>query len=977
VQVEYELPAELTPLSITGTGWTCDLPTLTCVKAGTVAPGARAATVTVVAVVSAGAPERLQSTVRASAGGAVPVVAVAPVVTAPAFGAAQFTTSVVDQAGDDETRAGATPFTATASFGPMATFRSGSGLSELIDTTRDVVTELPPGFVGNPQAVAECPSLELVASDGCPVASIVGIVRLLLSSPASTGVAFPIEPGRQPVYNLKPTSGYPAAFAIKVGTIPVRLNASVRTDSDFGVTISTVSPSAPPLANAEFTFCGQGVKVDDGIFPPFTRTYACVGTGEPGAYERPFLANPADCTVPHPTTVLTLDSWENPDVSRHYEYASPQVTDCGTLTFEPSVAIAPTVSAPDAPTGLNVDMSFPYEDNAGGQAPPPLKKAVVTLPEGMTINPAGAHGLGACTDAELNLGSKEPVTCPDASKIGTATATTPLLDESLSGSVYIRSQNSSDPESGEMYRIALVLENKERGLSIRLPGQIRADKETGRLVATFDENPQLPVSDVELRFKEGATAPLATPQACGPKAIDTELDSWGGQTAHRSSTFTVDCAAGLGRFSPSFEAGAAAPTAGASSPLVIKVGRNDGEGELRSIDFTLPPGETGRLAGVPYCPEAAIAAAAGRSGKEEQESPSCPAASRIGSVDTAAGAGSSPFHVPGTVYLAGPYKGAPISAVVVTPAVAGPFDLGTVVVRAPLFVNPETTQITAKSDPIPTILGGVPLRLRSVAITIDRPGFSVNPTNCEPMAVGATLTSAGGATANPSNRFQVGGCKDLAFGPRLSLRVLGKTNRGAKPRLKAVVTTSPGEANIRRAQVNLPHSEFLEQDHIRTVCTRVQWNEGAGNGSACPEGSIYGRAVAWTPLLDHPLEGYVYLRSNGGERKLPDLVAGLNGQVSIALWGKVDSGPNHGIRNTFEVVPDAPVSRFVLEMNGGKKGLLVNSEDLCEAPKVKRRAIARFTGQNGKVHAFKPLVQNECGKAKKSTKKNAGHARTR
>jgi hypothetical protein len=396
---------------------------------------------------------------------------------------------------------------------------------------------------------------------------------------------------------------------------------------------------------------------------------------------------------------------------------------------------------------------------------------------------------------------------------------------------------------------------------------------------------------------------------------------------------------------------------------VIKLGRKDGEQELTQLDFTLPPGLSAKLAGVAYCPEEAIAAAKGRTGKEELANPSCPTSSELGTVDTSAGVGSEPVHVGGHVYLAGPYKGAQLSSVVITPAVAGPFDLGNVVVRAPLYVNPETAQITAKSDPIPTILEGIPLKVRSVEIVVGRSGFSLNPTSCEPMQFGATMSGGSGATATGGSRFQVGGCSALPFNPQLSLKVFGKTNRNAKPRFKAVLTAQPGEANIARAQVNLPHSLFLEQNHIRTICTRVQFAEGNGNGSACPAGSIYGFARAYSPLLDRALEGPVVLRANGGERDLPDIVAALSGQINIALWGKVDSGPNEGLRNTFEVVPDAPVSRFELEMKGGKKGLLVISENLCSR-KAKTKAIVRMTGQNGALKKWKPKVKNQCKRKK-------------
>jgi hypothetical protein len=387
----------------------------------------------------------------------------------------------------------------------------------------------------------------------------------------------------------------------------------------------------------------------------------------------------------------------------------------------------------------------------------------------------------------------------------------------------------------------------------------------------------------------------------------------------------------------------------------------------------LPPGLVGKLAGIPYCPQSAIVQAEGRShpgdGAVEQASPSCPAASRVGSVRVGAGVGPSPFFVPGNVYLAGPYKGAPLSLAIVTPAVAGPFDLGVVVVRAALVVNPETTQITARSDPLPTILQGIPLDVRSVALKMDRQGFTLNPTNCSAMTLSGTATSTGGQGAALASPFQVGGCKGLDFAPKLSLRVFGKTNRNAKPRLRAVLEMKRGEANIRRAQVNLPHSEFLEQGHLKDICTRVQFNAGGGHGEQCPKSSIYGQAKAITPLLDQPLSGNVYLRSSS--HKLPDLVAALNGQIDVELDGKTDSGPNQGLRNTFEVVPDAPVSKFILELKGGKKGLLVNSENLC-APGAKTTAIAHFVGQNGKVSNFKPKVANQCAKATKKKGKKSG-----
>ncbi len=339
-------------------------------------------------------------------------------------------------------------------------------------------------------------------------------------------------------------------------------------------------------------------------------------------------------------------------------------------------------------------------------------------------------------------------------------------------------------------------------------------------------------------------------------------------------------------------------------------------------------------------------------------------------MNVGAGAGSTPFYAAGKAYLAGPYKGAPLSLAIVTPAVAGPFDLGNVVVRTALNVDPESTQIHAVSDPIPTILQGIPLDVRSIALTLERPSFTLNPTSCAPSTVGGSVFSVFGQSATVSSPFQVGGCNALAFKPGLSIQLKGATKRIGHPALKAVLTAKPGEANIGRAQVNLPHGEFLDQGNLNKTCTKPVLLEGK-----CPATSVYGKATAWTPLLDKPLEGNVYLVGGYGF-KLPALVADLNGQIRVLLVGKIDSGPNKGIRSTFEMVPDAPVSKFVLEMKGGKKyGLLENSENLCKAEPAKRRAVVNLTGQNGKVEEFKQIVENECGKKKagKPKKKAGGH----
>ncbi len=679
----------------------------------------------------------------------------------------------------------------------------------------------------------------------------------------------------------------------------------------------------------------------------------------------------------------------------------PLLTDCQPLTEawvgngphpaneKPSFAFEPDTSAGSSPTGATARLHIPQP----GLTEPSelvtahLRKTVVKLPQGLIVNPSAANGLEACSESQIGfLGSDFPSpspirfneaapNCPDGSKLGSFEVSTPLLEEKIGGTIYLAAQEENPFHS--LLALYLVVESPRFGLTLKLAGEVRPDPNNdGQLTATFDNNPQVPFEDLVLHFRGGGPrSELATPEVCGHYGTTGSLTPWSAEAGEAATTaepgFSVssNCAGSAGSrpFSPSIEAGTVDPKAGDYSSMVIRLKRKDGEQELDRLDFALPLGVVGKLKGIPYCPESVIAAAEGKSGKSELATPSCPAASQVGTVDSAAGVGSEPFHVSGRVYLAGPYEGAPISTVVVTPAVAGPFDLGTVVIRAPAFVNLETAQITVKSDPVPTMLRGLPLKLRSVVINVDRPGFILNPTNCEPMKFGASLHSSNGATATPSNRFQVGGCNKLKFKPALNLSLKGATKRSGHPALKAVVTYPKKGAysNIARAQVGLPHSEFLDQGNLDKVCTQPQLKS-----ATCPKRSVYGHAKAWTPLLDKPLEGPVYIGVGYGH-KLPDLVADLNGQVRILLHGKVDTTKHEGIRNTFEVVPDAPVTRFVLEMKGGKKyGLLENSENVCRKT---QRASVFFKAQNGLSEHLTPLIANDC----KKTNKKHHHGRVR
>lgn len=893
------------------------------------------------------------------------------------FGIESFSIELRDDKGGPFTQAGGHPyemkvdirFTTTE---PETTRNPKSVSANL----RDVKVQLPPGLIGNPTATPRCPAAD-VKDSRCSGATQVGFASV--ASARGGG-----EYG--PVYNVLPPRGVAAQLSARFNSFGIaRVDAGVRTGSDYGVDADSLSiTTLEGVEHIEMSL--WGVPADD----RHSDERWCEGEGAapPCPIDiplRPFLTTPTSCLGPL-QTVLSVNSWQDPELFDTAESTLPGMTGCDRLQFRPTLQIQPDTQVSDSPTGLHVDLHVPQNQNPIGLAEANLKDAVVRLPAGVVLNPAGANGLVGCSPEQVDLHGPGPAACPDASKVGTARIHTPLLDHPVEGAVYVAQQGNAGAARGanpfgSLLAIYIAIHDPESGVVVKLAGQVAVDPQTGQLTTTFRENPQLPFEHFELDFFSGQNAALSSPITCGSFTSTSDLTPWtspAGADAHPQSSFEMN--AGPGRscvsseaeqpHAPSFAAGTVSPLAGAYSPLVLNVSRADGTQRFSRIDATLPKGVLGKLKGIPYCSEAGIAQAQGRSGPGggslEQANPSCPSASQLGSVKVGAGTGSNPLVVDGRAYLAGPYKGAPLSLVIVTPAVAGPFDLGAVVVRTALYLDPEKVQIEAKSDPLPTMLEGIPLNVRRIALQLDRPNFTLNPTSCDPMAVTGQLVSTSGAAAALSDRFQVGGCGGLRFAPKLALRVLGKTGRNAKPRLRAVLTARPGDANIARAQVNLPHSQFLEQAHIRTVCTRVQFAAGIVPGEKCPTGSIYGKAKAWTPLLDGRLEGPVFLRSSSNP--LPDLVATLNGQVNIVLAGRIDTGRNDGLRNTFEVVPDAPVSKFVLEMRGGKRGLLVNSENLC-APGADTRAIVRFTGQNGKVHQQKPKVKNGCAKKRPAKKR--------
>ncbi len=855
---------------------------------------------------------------------------------------------------------------------------------------RDVNIYLPHGMLINPTATPRrCGEVEMEAY-ACPANTQIGVVNILSS------ITYPlILP--EPVYNMEPAPGKASNFGFVVVIYPVHIEGAVRPGdyTEMAETRGIPELLGKPSTGTQLLLWGDPTSptfdyARESTFGDCSHSPCPVPEQDTEA-----LAMPTSCSEV-PIGEAEAFSWEHPqgppvkrqDVMRDANGNEIGMTGCAGVEFHPTLKARPTTNVADSPSGLEVDLEVPQTSSLSQRATSNLRKAVVTLPEGLVINPSGANGLVGCSSAQIGIDTStavpngNPVACPDASRIGSMEVDSPLVDHPLPGSIYTATPYDNPFHS--LLAIYAVIEDPRAGLLIKLPGHVVPDPNTGRLVTTFDNNPQLPFSHFKLNFFGGAHGVLRTPATCGDYSTMSSLTPWSapdsGPPVAPRDDYSISsppsggsCGSSLAN-SPSLDAGVVSPVAAKYTPFVLHLRRGDGSQQISSFKTKLPPGLTGRLAGTAECSGAALAAAAGKSGAAEQASPSCPSSSHLGSVVAGAGAGPSPYYAHGDAYLAGPYKGAPLSLAVITPAVAGPFDLGTIVVRAALRLDQNTGQITAESDPIPSILQGIPLDVRSIDVQIDRPKFTLTGTSCDPSSVEGSMTSTLGQIAPLSSRFQLGECSGLAFKPKLGIRLSGSTTRGGHPALKGTVTMPEGGANIAEASVALPHSEFLDQGHIGTVCTRVQFAEGDGNGSNCPAASIYGAATATSPLVDYTLEGNVYLRSSS--HQLPDLVAALHGPpsqpIAVDAVGRVDSIKG-GIRTTFEGLPDLPVSSFVLSMQGGKKGLLQNSTNIC---KTTNRATALLAAQNGTGIELTPALKNsKCGKAKKPKPSHKRHNR--
>jgi hypothetical protein len=922
-----------------------------------------------------------QATLSGGGAASVAVTDTATVNTTPApFGIEEgrFIAASYGENGEKYTQAGGRPFAATTSFF-FNTKLNSEGEVVVPGNVKDANVQLPEGFVGNPQATPRCLQSEFTQGlPGGPRANL----TCKPSAQVGTAVVFFKKFGTRTssetvaVYNLKSPDNVPAEFGFIFANVPVRIDAHVIREPGANGTyrVTVLSPDI----NLAYKIYGVtltlwGVPANASHTPERFSELGQRGAPAEGP-EQPFLTNPADCVQAAfvaPTTTISTDAWEQPgaldaqgepvlsDPNWHTTQATaPAVTGCDLLGFAPTIGFTPGTTQADEPSGFNFHLDIPQHETVGVLATPQLKDTTVTLPEGVSISPSAANGLEACTDAQIAVESTDRGTCPLGSQIGTVTIKSQLLEKPLGGRVYIGQPecdpcSDADAENGKLFR--LFIEAEGFGVRVKLPGRATANTTTGQLTTTFANNPQLPFETLDLNLKNGPRAPLASPQFCGSGATTASLTSWatagtgpGGENipgtgvALASAPLSTDwdgaggaCPASL-PFAPAFSAGTEDSTAGAYSPFDVTFSRHDREQNMSGITVQTPPGLLGKIAGVSRCAE------------PQAQSGDCPANSRIATATSAAGAGSSPYVVSGPVYLTNGYKGAPFGLSIVVPANAGPFHLGNVIVRAAININPQTSALSITSDPLPLSRDGVPFRIQTVRVRVDRPEFMFNPTNCEPKAIGATLTGApvkGGEaalTTQASAPFTAKSCAALPFKPTFTARTEGKTSKAEGASLNVRVVQPRGSANIRKVEVQLPIPLPSRLTTLQKACTEAQFNL---NPAGCPEASNVGTATASTPLLNVPLAGPAYLVSHGGAA-FPDLVFLLQGEgVHIELLGHTDV--KKGITySRFEAVPDAPINSFETSLPRGPHSILAANGNLCTQTLI---APTKIVAQNNAV----------------------------
>jgi hypothetical protein len=902
------------------------------------------------------------------------------------FGIERATLTAENEDGSVATQAGAHPFQMTTAvelneaFEPDIHGNLGRAAPAL---TKDLQVNLPPGLIGNPQMMEEkekCSEVDFNALENlrnaCPASAAIGVAVVTVFEP----LLFQVTTKSVPVFNLVPAPGEPARLGFSVIKVPVILDTSVRTGENYGVTVTVKnSTEVADLLSSNVTIWGvPGDPKHDSA-----RGWACV---EGGFYARsgetcsapeprngaPFLSLPTSCGEPLSLQV-TADSWREP--GRHladgridpsdarWKHSPPEselhtLEGCGALPFAPSLhTVEPQEHAANTPTGLKVDIKVPQETTqaASGLAEADVKATTVALPEGVMLNPAASGGLAACSKEQVgftgveeafqtnnNEFSPAPPECPDASKVGTVKITTPLLPNKLEGSVYLALQDTN-PYKAPLV-LYLIARDPVSGVLVKLAGKVTPNPVTGQLVSTFENTPPVPFEDLELEFFNGPRASVTTPPLCGAYTTRSSFTPWSGaEAATPSAAFSITSGPGgtpcsnPQPFAPSLQAGSTNNQAGGFTPFSLTLERHDADQALSSITMHLPPGMAAILASVTPCPEPQAAQG------------SCGPESLIGHATSSSGLGADPFTLAGQVYLTGPYNGGPFGISIVTPAVAGPFNLGKVIVRSSINVDAYTAAVTIRGA-IPTMVEtasvgktGIPVQLHRTNVIVDRPGFQFNPTNCTPMAITGTLGGAQGGTANVSSSFQVANCASLPFHPRFEASTQAKTSKanGASLTVK-VASPGLGQANISKTKVVLPIALPSRLTTIQKACRDSIFE---ANPAACDEGSNIGTATIHTPVFKNPLSGPAYLVSHGNAA-FPDIEFVLQGEgVTIILDGQTDI--KKGITSsTFNALPDAPFTSFETVLPEGPHSALGAITNLCTQKLIMPTTI---TAQNGDV----------------------------
>ncbi len=909
------------------------------------------------------------------------------------FGFQSFENKFVGEGGQPDVQAGSHPWEMVTGFK-----LNSSAVAVPIGDLKDTWLELPAGFAGNPDALPKCsqklfhtldvnqPSGGGFPSGSCPDNTEIGLAHVV-GSVGGNESSFWIG-----VFNLVPPGGVPAQFGLFAYGTPVVFNPRVRTGGDYGFTVTSLNASQA-FAIDEVTVLLWGVPGDhshDGY------RGECLGEGGFSRCEHsfqgevaPFLSLPTSCGAPLETPIH-MDSWEAPGplngegdpelASSSWKSFEPVyesldvegqpsgLVNCDSLDFSPTFAVASESGVTDSPTGLSAKLSLPQNEDPNGLVESDLERASLTLPVGMAANPSAANGLSACSEEEISLHSNAPARCPESSKVGSVRVKTPLLETPLEGSLYVAQQEANPFKS----LLALYLVAEGDGVLIKVAGEIHLDPSTGQLTTTFADAPQDPFSQLELILSGGPRASLVTPMSCGVYAASSALTPYStGVTVNGQEPFAINgnCTP---QFNPSFQAGTTATKAGAFSSFTTTVSRSDQDQDLGGISVTMPPGLLGMLSKVPLC------------GEQQAAQHNCPAASQIGHVIVGAGAGADPVFLPEAgrpedpVYLTGPYNGAPFGLLIVDHAEAGPFNLGTEYVRAAISVNPQTAQVIIKSDPLPQILKGVPLALRTINVTVDRPGFIFDPTNCTPLTIGGSIKSTQGTLASLSSAYQAHSCSTLPFKPKFTVATQAKTSKsnGASLDVKITAKGGPepgqGEANTAKVDVELPHYLSARLTTLQKACLAAQFE---ANPAGCPAASNVGTATAHTPVLNSPLAGPAYLVSHGGAA-FPDLKIVLQGQnVTLVLDGSTQI-KKQTTYSHFETVPDAPITSFELKLPEGPHSVLTAAGlppkthgNLCH---TKLAMPTTIKAQNGAINTQSTnLTITNCPKPK------AKHAKTK